>query len=175
MPFPYKPNYTVLYARRQLQLGLQVPFYPTGTDKSDTTVLPPDVEEPGCVAMFVYNDSGSDIGANKVVARKAATTGARIRICPSGSDPSLVMGVTLAAIANGYCGFIAVAGQVGIEAGAAGITADTRIKVGAANGVAVDTASTDDFAFAHETKASGAIAKCSLRGVPVGPIFDGSM
>lgn len=175
MPFPYKPTDTFLLARKPMALGTIVPFYPTETDKSDTSVLPPDQREPGCLAMFVYNDSGSTIAKNKVVARKAATVTAAVRICPSGSDPSLVMGVSLGSIATGYCGFIAIAGQVGIEAGAAGITADTRIKVGAADGVAVDTASTDDFAFAHETKASGAIAKCSLRGVPVGPIFDGSM
>ena len=168
----YKPTDTVIYARRQLAVGTIINFFPTETDKSDTSVQPPDIQEPGCKAMFVYNDSGSTIGANLVVARKAASPKAYIRICPSGSDPSLVMGVTLASIPTGYCGFIAIAGQVGITAGAAGITADTRLKVGAADGVAVDTASTDDFAFAHETKASGAVAKCSLRGVPNGPSFE---
>jgi len=169
-----KPTDTFLLARLppELPIGTIVAFYPTATDKTDTSVLPPDVGEPGVLAMMVYNDSGADIAKNLVVARKAATPTARIRVCPSGSDPSLVMGVTLAAIPNGYCGFIAIAGQVGITAGAAGITADTRIKVGAADGVAVDSASTDDFAFAHETKASGAVARCSLRKLPGGPLAE---
>jgi hypothetical protein len=172
MPFAYKPTDTWTYATRPFGIGKCVPFYTTEIDKSSVAALPPDQDEPGCVAMLVYNDSGSTIAKNLVVARKAATPTARIRVCPSGSDPSLVMGVTLAAIANGSVGFIAVSGQVGITAGAAGITADTRIKVGVADGVAVDSASTDDFAFAHETKTTGLVSKCTLlRGCP-GPLAD---
>lgn len=158
----HSPTWTGTSLPPGVCLGQVRAFPAQGTDKTSTTNLPPDISEPGLMAMMCLNDSGSTIGANKVVSRKAATKTARIRITPSGSHGSLVMGVTLASVVNNsYC-WVAVAGQVGIEAGAAGITADTRIKVGAADGVAVDSASTDDFAFSHETKTSGNIAACSL-------------
>lgn len=159
----YLPTQVFSTVPNGMVLGQLVCFKPTSVDKSDATVLPPDIGEPGVWAVLGYNDSGSTIAKNKVVCRKAATVTARFRIAPSGSHGSLVAGVALGTTTttNPY-GFFAVAGQVGIEAGAAGITADTRVKIGVADGVAVDSASTDDFAFAHETAASGAISKCTL-------------
>ena len=166
----HSPTWTGTALPPGVVLGQVRAFPAQGTDKTSTTNLPPDVGEPGLLAMMCLNDSGSTIGASKVVCRKAATVTARIRIAPSGSHGSLVMGVTLASVANNsYC-WVAVAGQVGIEAGAAGITADTRIKVGVADGVAVDSASTDDFAFAHEAKTSGNVAKCSLYARQIGGV-----
>lgn len=149
-----------------MTLGQLVYFPAQGVDKSSATNLPPDIGEPGCWAMLGYNDSGSTIAKGKLIARKAATAKFHVKICPSGSDPSVVAGVALGTTTstNTY-GFFAVPGagsQCYIEAGAAGITADTRVKVGAADGVAVDSASTDACAFAHETAASGAFARCTL-------------
>jgi len=162
----YKPTDVFASLPPGMALGDLVHFKPTSVDKTDTTVLPPDIGEPGCWAVLGYNDSGSTIAVGKAIARKAATVKYHVKICPSGSDSSLVAGVALGATTttNPY-GFFAVAGlgsQCKIEAGAAGITADTRVKIGVADGVAVDSASTDAFAFAHEAAASGAFARCTL-------------
>jgi hypothetical protein len=147
-------------------LGQLVYFPAQGVDKTSAVPLPPDIGEPGVYAILGYNDSGATIAQGKLIARKAATVRFHVKICPSGSDPSLVAGVALGATTDTLrYGFFAVPGlgsQCKIEAGAAGITADTRVKVGVADGVAVDSASTDACAFAHETAASGAFARCTL-------------
>lgn len=159
----YKPTDIFATVPPGMVLGQLVYFKETSVDKSDTTVLPPDIGEPGCWARLGYNDSGSTVAAGKVIARKAATVKFHVKICPSGSDPSLVAGVALGTTTTAYpYGFFAVAGQAKVEAGAAGITADTRVKVGVADGVAVDSASTDAFAFAHETATSGNFSKVTL-------------
>lgn len=150
-------------------LGQLVYFKETSVDKSDTTVLPPDIGEPGCWARLVYNDSGTDLAIGSVCARKAATSTMAVKKAPTSSDRVAIAGVSLGVIVTGSYGFMAVPGmgsQCKVLAGAAGFSADTGIKQSTvAAGVAVDSAASppaDAFAFAHEAATSGNLGRCTL-------------
>ena len=77
----HSPTWTGTSLPPGVVLGQVRAFPAQGTDKTSTTNLPPDVGEPGLLAMMCLNDSGSTIGASKVVCRKAATVTARITLC----------------------------------------------------------------------------------------------
>ena len=62
--------------------------------------------------MYCYNDSGSEIGANLAVIRKAATVQGHIAIAATGAQVETVLGITQTAIANGSYGFVARKGIV---------------------------------------------------------------
>ena len=73
--------------------------------------------------IYVYNDSGAEIGANMVVMRKAATSTYNVLKATASISPQRIVGVSQHAIANGSYGFILKRG-LGTVTGDAAVTAD---------------------------------------------------
>ena len=84
--------------------------------------------------MYCYNDSGSDIGANLAVIRKAATVQSHIAIAATGAQVETVLGITQTAIPSTHYGWVARKGIV-TATGDAAVTATRSLIVdGSTNG-----------------------------------------
>ena len=70
--------------------------------------------------IYVYNDSGSDIAANIVVMRKAATSTYNVLIAAVSISPQRIVGISQHAIANGSYGFV-------LKRGLGTVTADATV------------------------------------------------
>jgi hypothetical protein len=86
---------TQVTTTKQAPLG-QTVLQPAGSDNTGEKVW-----------LYVWNNSGSPIAPNMLVARDTGSTNAQIRLCPAGASPARVMGVTGAsAIPDGSYGWI---------------------------------------------------------------------
>ena len=86
---------TQVTTTKQAPLG-QTVLQPAGSDNTGEKVW-----------LYVWNNSGSPIAPNMLVARDTGTTSAQIRLCPAGASPARAMGVTGAtAIPDGSYGWI---------------------------------------------------------------------
>ena len=78
--------------------------------------------------IYVYNDSGSEIAANMVVMRKAATSTYNVLLATASISPQRIVGISQHAIANGSYGFILKRG-LGTVTADASVTADVGMIV----------------------------------------------
>lgn len=82
---------------------------------------------------YIYNDSGADIAANKLVARKAGALTWRGLVAAAGTvyNKHRILGFTETAIPNGSYGFVVVKGFITGTAGSgAALSADTPVSSG---------------------------------------------
>lgn len=156
----HRDDYTASSTTAKYGLGeiRQLPS-PARTNADDTTVA----AGPRLV-RYVQNTGATTLAAGNICSWVASKFN-EVVIAPVDSPLSKVAGVALYSIAQNAYGWVQIAGAGEILAGAAGITANTEIKVsGAAAGVGVDSADVDlTIALSIEAGTSGQLTSCIIQ------------
>ena len=81
--------------------------------------------------VFIYNDSGVDIAANKVVARKATEQKFHGRVAPASTPQGLLVGISQNIIPNGSAGWVVCEGVCDVTSDdTTALTVSTSIGMG---------------------------------------------